>query len=145
MKYTLLASALFALATAVPSNFARDSTCDCGPAPICIQSWPESCYCQNDYLRKCYEMCGGAQPTYGDCSAVAKKRQETLPFSCANVRCREGFVCVGAGICVLDTPCGGFAGTPCADKQTCVDDPRDDCDPQMGGSDCIGLCLPYQG
>ncbi|MFY0540499.1 hypothetical protein [Nannocystis pusilla] len=37
-------------------------------------------------------------------------------------------------------PCGGFPGTPCPDGQVCVDDPADDCDPQNGGSDCIGIC-----
>jgi len=36
--------------------------------------------------------------------------------------------------------CGGFAGTPCPDGMTCVDDPSDDCDPSKGGADCIGVC-----
>jgi hypothetical protein len=38
-------------------------------------------------------------------------------------------------------PCGGFAGTPCADGQTCIDDPSDSCDPDNGGADCIGMCV----
>jgi hypothetical protein len=38
-------------------------------------------------------------------------------------------------------PCGGIAGFPCPTGQVCVDDPRDDCDPTKGGSDCIGLCV----
>jgi len=36
--------------------------------------------------------------------------------------------------------CGGIAGTPCPENQTCVDDPSDDCDPAKGGADCIGIC-----
>lgn len=38
-------------------------------------------------------------------------------------------------------PCGGFAGLQCPGaNQVCVDDPRDDCDPNRGGADCPGIC-----
>lgn len=37
--------------------------------------------------------------------------------------------------------CGGIAGIPCPDGQTCIDDPSDDCDPNMGGADCGGICI----
>jgi hypothetical protein len=42
--------------------------------------------------------------------------------------------------------CGGFAGTPCAEGFTCVDDPNDSCDPNHGGADCGGICVedPHQ-
>lgn len=30
-------------------------------------------------------------------------------------------------------------------SQTCVDDPRDDCDPQKGGADCSGICVFLDG
>ena len=36
--------------------------------------------------------------------------------------------------------CGGILGTPCPEGFTCVDDPRDDCNPRTGGADCIGYC-----
>jgi len=36
--------------------------------------------------------------------------------------------------------CGGIAGFPCPGDGECVDDPSDDCDPEMGGADCGGLC-----
>jgi hypothetical protein len=36
--------------------------------------------------------------------------------------------------------CGGFAGIPCPKGFTCVDNPRDDCDPEQGGADCGGIC-----
>ncbi|WNG39940.1 hypothetical protein F0U61_44360 [Archangium violaceum] len=41
----------------------------------------------------------------------------------------------------LTRSCGGFAGTPCPKGQLCVDDPSDDCDPERGGADCIGICV----
>jgi hypothetical protein len=46
------------------------------------------------------------------------------------------------GECQPKTPqaCGGIAGLPCPQGQTCVDDPRDDCDPKKGGADCGGIC-----
>ena len=37
--------------------------------------------------------------------------------------------------------CGGIAGLPCPEGYTCVDDPRDDCDPLAGGADCGGICV----
>ena len=37
--------------------------------------------------------------------------------------------------------CGGFVGTTCPDGYTCVDDPNDDCDPENGGADCLGICV----
>jgi Kazal-type serine protease inhibitor-like protein len=40
------------------------------------------------------------------------------------------------------TFCGGIAGIPCPDGQSCVDDPSDDCDPNKGGADCGGICIP---
>jgi len=36
--------------------------------------------------------------------------------------------------------CGGIAGLQCPGQGTCVDDPSDECDPEAGNADCIGLC-----
>jgi hypothetical protein len=36
--------------------------------------------------------------------------------------------------------CGGIAGFLCDKGFICVDDPRDDCDPNKGGADCGGIC-----
>ncbi|HEX8824817.1 MAG TPA: hypothetical protein VF794_33160 [Archangium sp.] len=36
--------------------------------------------------------------------------------------------------------CGGIAGFPCAEGFLCVDDPKDDCEPNQGGADCGGIC-----
>ena len=53
-------------------------------------------------------------------------------------------ICAGAseGECAPPpTFCGGIAAIPCAEGQTCVDDPNDDCDAKHGGSDCSGICV----
>ncbi|KAF3918201.1 hypothetical protein ABW20_dc0106075 [Dactylellina cionopaga] len=39
------------------------------------------------------------------------------------------------------TRCGGIAGLPCPKGFTCIDDPRDTCNPAKGGADCIGICV----
>jgi hypothetical protein len=41
--------------------------------------------------------------------------------------------------------CGGFAARPCDSGFACVDDPNDACDPQNGGADCGGICVPASG
>ncbi|MCY1075688.1 hypothetical protein [Archangium lansingense] len=41
----------------------------------------------------------------------------------------------------LTRSCGGFAGFACPKGQLCLDDPSDDCDPDRGGADCIGICV----
>lgn len=47
-----------------------------------------------------------------------------------------------AGECVPNGPsCGGFLGIECAGEATCIDNPRDDCDPLAGGADCDGVCV----
>lgn len=49
------------------------------------------------------------------------------------------------GECVPNGPfCGGFAGITCPGEGSCVDDPRDDCDPANGGADCGGICTCRQ-
>jgi len=36
--------------------------------------------------------------------------------------------------------CAGFLGIACPGDYQCIDDYRDDCDPDSGGADCSGLC-----
>ena len=36
--------------------------------------------------------------------------------------------------------CGGIANFPCPGGYSCVDDPRDSCNPNSGGADCPGIC-----
>jgi hypothetical protein len=47
---------------------------------------------------------------------------------------------LGTEVDALRQTCGGFAGFTCRDGFVCVDDPSDDCDPEAGGADCIGVC-----
>jgi hypothetical protein len=41
--------------------------------------------------------------------------------------------------------CGGIAGILCPEGMKCVDWPEDDCDPDAGGADCIGMCVVDRG
>jgi hypothetical protein len=38
--------------------------------------------------------------------------------------------------------CGGIAGIRCPAGQECVDAPGDGCNPENGGADCGGICVP---
>jgi hypothetical protein len=48
---------------------------------------------------------------------------------------------VHSGACGSGKQCGGFGNIPCPKPGVCVDDPRDECNPGQGDSDCIGICL----
>ena len=37
--------------------------------------------------------------------------------------------------------CGGIAGIQCPKGMVCIDDPRDNCNPNSGGADCGGICV----
>jgi hypothetical protein len=67
-------------------------------------------------------------------------------ITCASVLCIVGTVCeetpTGPQCLPSGDFCGGFAGIPCGSGEECVDDPSDDCDPQNGGADCGGVCIP---
>lgn len=77
----------------------------------------------------------------------------TLALAMPLVSCQASCTlpCASNAVCISDpTPrcvvpdgvCGGFAGFKCTDEANyCVDDPRDDCDPDDGGADCIGICV----
>jgi hypothetical protein len=55
------------------------------------------------------------------------------------------FVTRQAGFAQIERPgqmCGGIAVLPCPAGFICIDDPNDDCDPETGGADCPGVCVP---
>src|SRR5215471_17801651 len=76
---------------------------------------------------------------------------------CATTKCPDGTHCEVENVQCFVAPCppsvacvpndtvvrcGGIAGIPCPGDDVCVDDPSDDCDPNAGGADCIGICQP---
>ena len=64
---------------------------------------------------------------------------ELQEIVCITTPCNPVPTCVeGAAIGEF---CGGFAGILCEGNGLCVDDPSDDCDPNMGGADCGGICI----
>ncbi|KAI6357940.1 hypothetical protein MCOR25_007498 [Pyricularia grisea] len=81
-----------------------------------------------------YDDCGGFRPTPKSCAGGQVCIDDPYVGGC-------GMACDMPGICVEPVFCGGFAGIQCADGKMCVDDNRDDCDPENGGSDCGGICV----
>jgi hypothetical protein len=143
----------------------------------CLQIWPEGCYCANYAKELCYQECGGEKPVLDICpphltpsfikrvaapTALAVRQDTPTNQVCGGGRpesyppCPAGQACIAdplkpgscgpacdqPGICIENTMCGGIAGFLCEKQgQICVDDPRDDCDPNEGGSDCAGVCV----
>lgn len=98
--------------------------------------------------------CDGQKGSPNDCELACEPDDCGPPLGMPNLLCDDGIHVSGPGECVdqggvcgweiltcPDTVCGGLLGLPCGDGQICVDDPADDCDPEQGGSDCIGVCV----
>ncbi|CBX94700.1 hypothetical protein IAQ61_009382, partial [Plenodomus lingam] len=155
-------------------ELAKECTCE---ETMCIQMWPDSCWCANAAAQQCYKKCGGRKPVLQSCppqpvdtptiqvpNSTTSSTPTTLPKPinthkiCGGGRanillCDPGETCItdpytggcgpacdALGICVKDKMCGGFTGLACDEEgQVCHDDPRDDCDPLNGGSDCGGF------
>ncbi|KAF2182233.1 hypothetical protein K469DRAFT_752315 [Zopfia rhizophila CBS 207.26] len=128
MKSFLVFAALlpFAMTTPVsnPDNTGL-ARCYCEP-PICPLSLIAECKCKNAAAQSCYE-------TY-----LAKGIQcpKPTPTPCGDLAARQTIKPAPIG-----PQCGGFPGTPCPEGLTCIDDPRDNCDPKKGDADCIGVCV----
>ena len=73
---------------------------------------------------------------------VGENQHNQDAVTCAATVCNGKTVCVDSD-CVEPTGmCGGIAGIQCQKGELCVDDPRDNCDPDKGGADCGGVCVP---
>jgi hypothetical protein len=97
----------------------------------------------------CNESCGICTAPGGVCT-----QQACVGAPCGPTTCQVGEVCCNESCGICTAPggscteqfcepgpfCGGIAGIPCPGAGQCVDDWRDDCDPNNGGADCGGVC-----
>ncbi len=90
----------------------------------------------NTYLGKTVEIRGSLQPTV-EAGGMLLRAEEVivLGITASSSASPESSSSQGR------TMCGGIAGLPCDDGQTCKDDPSDSCDPLQGGADCSGICV----
>lgn len=86
-----------------------------------------------------------AQCQANKCVAVAAKDIACGGHTISPHVCPARYVCEGKQM-AYDAPgsctkrCGGFAGFACDGSDICVDDPNDECNPNNGGADCMGVC-----
>ena len=107
----------FFLGTTVHSHgFSCDELCPCSNDGLCAQitSTGHECSCNNGF-----EFDGTT------CTAM--------------LNCDEtsGVDCLRSD----ETICGGNTGLTCPIGLACVDDPTDDCRPEIDGENCIGICV----
>ena len=97
----------------------------------------------------CNESCGICTEPGGVCTQQACEGTRCGPTTCpvGTECCNESCgTCVEPGgacteqFCEPGPFCGGIAAIRCAGAGQCVDDWRDDCDPNNGGADCGGVC-----
>ncbi|KAK4239546.1 hypothetical protein C8A03DRAFT_42865 [Achaetomium macrosporum] len=108
-----------------------------GAAALVTARPPASTTTTSEKPKPTYQSCGGFRIKPLDCPKGQLCIDDPYVGGC-------GLACDMPGICVdvaASAFCGGFAGLPCKEGKKCVDDPRDECDPEHGGADCGGICV----
>ncbi|KAH7406235.1 hypothetical protein DE146DRAFT_436800 [Phaeosphaeria sp. MPI-PUGE-AT-0046c] len=97
----------------LPQPTEAEPTCEC-EGIMCIQAFPESCYCANAAAQSCYAKCGGPKPNLQSCPAQSTSTLTTktkaptatptlLPPNTHKVcgggrandlQCDEGYACI---------------------------------------------------
>jgi len=85
------------------------------------------------YLGKRVEVRGAVQPT---------AQGNALAMSVEEVTLIEDSSESGDASARSFAICGGITGIRCKPGFECIDDPSDSCDPEKGGADCSGICIP---
>lgn len=91
----------------------------------------------NTYLGKKVEVHGSVQPTVEE-GGMLLKAEEVIVLDVLT----ETSSSSSEQTEVTSAMCGGIGGIACNDREDCIDDPRDSCDPMNGGADCSGICVP---
>jgi len=79
-------------------------------------------------------------PQQGVLEAKAEVSPDSLPRSILLDSSAAGASSLLPGCEGEGQPCGGAASLSCLEGAICVDNPNDNCNPKLGGSDCIGIC-----
>ncbi|POR31542.1 Uncharacterized protein TPAR_08213 [Tolypocladium paradoxum] len=144
VKHMLAFMALASFGAAHDAGYGRTCGLKIAPCPEDSICRPNSDTCTD--LNVCrgtcvfknkYPPCGGYRVNPDKCDGKSECRDDPrTPKSC-------GLACDLPGICIPKNapPCGGIRGLKCPKHLWCYDDPRDTCDPNHGGADCIGICL----
>ena len=117
-----------------PCNVGKIAPC---PEPeVCVRPAP-NVRCDTSQLDKCPGTC--------QLSCSLDDLKNACPFgqSCTTPALPNDDP--GIGYCPEPAFCGGIAGIQCqGEGETCIDDPRDDCDLNPGDFDCAGICVVVQ-
>lgn len=121
---------------------------ECPPGYVCIDDPGDDC--EPDGGADCGGVCTPAEPR--ECATAADCPRILAPcvmcpnesVACPLAYCDDGRCGVAVESCPDPAFCGGIAGFPCPEDSECIDDPGDDCDPNKGGADCAGICVPRE-
>ena len=133
----------------------QECQCEEPPEPVCMngEERPADDDCNTCVCRRGAWVCTTvACPEGNDCEDVGGicRADRAQAGACLEGETRIRSACGEAGqaCCLAQDPrprrCGGFTGELCPEGFECVDDPTDQCDPERGGADCLGICQPQE-